>query len=101
MRRPCLDCRRPTSGGPRCPEHTRLHDAARTAVYSNPKWGRASRRAIRNARGICPGYGVPPHPSDDLTGDHLIPLERGGDPFDPRNVSVLCRGCNARKRDRG
>ncbi|MHB8398591.1 MAG: HNH endonuclease [Candidatus Limnocylindrales bacterium] len=33
----------------------------------------------------------------DLTVDHVIPIERGGAPFDERNTEVLCRGCNARK----
>lgn len=37
------------------------------------------------------------HVAHDLTVDHHIPIELGGDPFDARNVGVLCRACNARK----
>jgi 5-methylcytosine-specific restriction endonuclease McrA len=47
----------------------------------------------------CPGWGVSPHHTYDLTGDHSIPLSRGG-LTTPGNTLVLCRGCNSRKRDR-
>jgi 5-methylcytosine-specific restriction endonuclease McrA len=32
--------------------------------------------------------------------DHIIPLNKGGDPTHPDNLQTLCRPCNARKRDR-
>jgi 5-methylcytosine-specific restriction endonuclease McrA len=44
----------------------------------------------------CPGYGTPAHPSHDLTADHLIPRSQGGI---GSARGVLCRQCNARKRD--
>ncbi|MEW2302564.1 HNH endonuclease [Streptomyces sp. NPDC006655] len=47
----------------------------------------------------CPGWGVPAHASQDLTVDHVVPLAAGGT-HDRANLRVLCRGCNARKRDR-
>jgi 5-methylcytosine-specific restriction protein A len=49
----------------------------------------------------CPGYRVPAHttePANPLTGDHIQPLARGGTST-ADNVQVLCRQCNARKRD--
>ena len=47
----------------------------------------------------CPGYGIPGHYSADLTGDHELPVSRGG--LTTRtNTQILCRACNSRKRDR-
>jgi len=46
----------------------------------------------------CPGWGVPAHPSMDLTADHVIPYSTVG-----RTVgeyAVLCRSCNGRKGSR-
>ncbi len=45
----------------------------------------------------CPGWGIPAHPSTDLTLDHVVPLEAGGEPFADDNLVVGCRGCNDRK----
>lgn len=44
----------------------------------------------------CPGLPPKhaPHPSRDLTVDHIVPLSRGGDPFDRANLRILCRGQN-------
>jgi hypothetical protein len=39
----------------------------------------------------CPGWGVDPHESHDLTTDHVVD-------GDPTLLQVLCRGCNTRKR---
>lgn len=44
---------------------------------------------------VCPGYKCPPHESDDLTADHVVPLFLGGDPNG--ELRVLCRGCNSRR----
>lgn len=35
--------------------------------------------------------------TDDLTADHIIPLEQGGAPYDLANGQTLCRSCNSRK----
>lgn len=43
----------------------------------------------------CPGYLTAPHTDEDLTADHVIPIDRGGDPHGA--LSVLCRSCNSRK----
>jgi hypothetical protein len=45
----------------------------------------------------CPGYLVQAHATPDLTADHLDPVGPGGAGDGP--LSVLCRGCNSRKRD--
>lgn len=43
---------------------------------------------------ICPGFGRPPHPSRDLTADHVLPQSLGGVNGPLR---VLCRRCNTRR----
>jgi hypothetical protein len=43
----------------------------------------------------CQGYGLPPHPSVDLTADHRLPVSLGGSP--DGELDVLCRSCNTRK----
>jgi 5-methylcytosine-specific restriction protein A len=72
-------------------------------VYDSPAYRRMRARVISawiNDHGPwCPGYRVPAHVSYDLTLDHDVPLEHGGAGVDERNAGVLCRACNARKRD--
>ena len=29
--------------------------------------------------------------------DHVVPLDKGGDPWDPANLQTLCRGCHVAK----
>jgi hypothetical protein len=36
----------------------------------------------------------------EATIDHVIPLSKGGDSKDPKNLVLSCRSCNARKRTR-
>ncbi|MYE70854.1 MAG: HNH endonuclease [Gemmatimonadetes bacterium] len=43
---------------------------------------------------ICPGWGRVPHPSGDLTADHIVPRSQGGE---GGAVQVLCRSCNSRR----
>ena len=76
-----------------CATHTTVHDPA----YDTPAWRRLRRAELSRHRSLygdrCPGYGVPPHASSDLTLDHVVngTLAAG--------VQVLCRGCNVRKRN--
>lgn len=45
--------------------------------------------------GVCQACGS----SDDLTIDHIVPMALGG-AHEISNVQLLCRGCNARKKQR-
>lgn len=84
-------CGRLTSVGSYCEAHRRT--TAQRGYGS--AWQRTSRAAIAAHRAIrgdwCPGYGVPPHPSTDLTTDHLVD-------GDASVLVVGCRACNSRKR---
>ncbi len=97
----CLVCGRPTTNGSRCiPCNRGFRRAVHNRTYDRPEWRKRSKRdiAAHVARygWWCPGFGVPPHPSTDLTNDHTDPLALGGKLLGP--TTVLCRGCNTRKR---
>lgn len=102
--RPCLTCGTLTTTGPRCPGHTNQVAAARTQAkrqrrpYTNTEKTRRATAvgAWRQQWGdICPGWGIPAHPSQDLTADHIHPYAAGGPETGP--LTILCRSCNARR----
>lgn len=79
---------------PRCPAHTRHNRSpveARRRAEVVAVW-------VASHGYVCPGWGRGPHPSDDLTADHITPVARGGREDGP--LRVLCRSCNGRKADR-
>jgi 5-methylcytosine-specific restriction protein A len=108
-KRPCLVCGRLTTNPSRCDVHQAEYLAAR-----DKKRGSAAQRGYGTAwRKLastyiarykaengerCPGWRVPAHAATDLTVDHIIPKSAGGTD-DLSNLAVLCRGCNARKKD--
>jgi 5-methylcytosine-specific restriction protein A len=102
--KPCLDCGR-LSNQARCPEHRRARERGRPQRPTNLTRDATERQrradavaAHRRTHGNwCPGYGVPAHPSSDLTADHVISVAMGGDPNG--ELQVLCRSCNGRKSD--
>jgi hypothetical protein len=105
-KRPCLDCGR-LSEGTRCPDHQRAKD--RVTLQSKrtrrPRISRAEEarraaavRAWRTRHGdVCPGWRCDPHPSSDLTADHVVAVGAGGS--EQGELAVLCRACNGAKAD--
>ena len=100
--RPCLDCRRATRNGSRCPTCAAAFRARRDQQrgtrtqrgYDN-RWMRLSAEAIR----------LQPWCSEcratvDLTADHIDPLSKGGVAVTVADVRVLCRSCNSRRGNR-
>lgn len=55
---------------------------------------------VRQYGWVCPGWGVPKHPSTNLQVDHIQPVSRGGQSL-AANTQVLCAECNNRKGARG
>lgn len=105
--RPCSEPGCPAVAGPRgrCPQHQAEREQYEKATVptkvSGARWSERQRRATtvrqhRENRGDwCPGYGRPPHPSTDLTADHIVAQADGGAADGP--LTVLCRSCNSRK----
>lgn len=88
--------------GGRCGKHARTSRiGSGHVVHTDPRWSALSHRMIARHVGqygyVCPGDGAEhaPHPSRDLTLDHVHALADGGAPFDPGNTRVLCRGENS------
>ena len=79
--------------GPRCPACTQRRKKVRNDDRPIAKAVVAA--WVAKHGWVCPGWGRAPHPSRNLTADHVIPLARGGTNNGPRRV--LCNPCNARK----
>lgn len=47
-----------------------------------------------------PKCATPTCPNVATQVDHIIPLSKGGAPYDPQNLQPLCRRCNIAKKDR-
>jgi 5-methylcytosine-specific restriction endonuclease McrA len=92
----------------RCDEHARILSRSRNAVYADPRWAPLRQQVLRAWIGEhgywCPGIdgddGHPAHPARDLTVDHVVPVSRGGAPYDRSNLGVLCGSGNSRKGNR-
>lgn len=102
MTRPCLTqgCDQFATTGPYCTRCTAQRQANRNRRRTHltgdwPALSRSIRDAWVEANGwVCPGWQRDPHPSTDLTVDHITPGTRDD------GLMVLCRPCNAAKGDR-
>ena len=106
-KRPCLHagCPRLTPGT-YCPTHrTAVERARHNPEYDTPRWRRLRKKVIDKHRAsfgyLCPGYETPPHLTDRMSADHIVPLDKGGAMYDEANVQALCVSCNSRKGRRG
>ena len=82
----------------RCPEHQRLHEAARTRRskgHYDAAWRKVRDRAIRE-HPWCAVCRAPDTPDNPLTGDHVRAWSRGGT-TQRDNIQVLCRRHNSSK----
>ena len=100
----CVICgRRHTDAGNYCPEHRPVR---RTNRQRRPDYNAAERRrrkaCVDAHRAVfgdwCPGWQREPHPSADLTADHVVPVAAGGPENGP--LRTLCRSCNSRRQAR-
>lgn len=66
----------------------------------NTAWRRARRRAVQQANGLCQQCHKPLNPAapratpDATEIDHIVPLSKGGAPYDPANLRALHRRCH-------
>jgi 5-methylcytosine-specific restriction enzyme A len=103
LTRPCLDCRKPVRGKPRCRDcattHERIKRARRPDLDDHHERERR-RRLVADHRATigdwCPGLeDHPAHPSADLVADHVIEVAVSGLASGP--LRVLCRQENGRR----
>jgi 5-methylcytosine-specific restriction enzyme A len=100
----CLDCGAACYPGPRCPEHTSQRNSQ---LWRRKRARRPLPAEVRREREtavdawvaefgyVCPGWRRDPHPSTDLTADHVVPFAATGD--EGTELVVICRSCNGRK----
>jgi hypothetical protein len=105
--RPCLgyagkSCSNIAKRGPRCDACESQHQQQRNArrPHYRGAWPRISQAArahhLATIGPICPGWKREPHQVDPttLTTDHVTPRSLAG------GVQVICKSCNAARRDR-
>jgi hypothetical protein len=103
LTRPCLGCRRPVRGKPRCRDCATAHDRAKRAKrpdLNDHRERERRRRLVAEHRATigdwCPGLeDHPAHPSADLVADHVVEVAIGGLATGP--LRVLCRSENSRR----
>jgi hypothetical protein len=98
----CIDCERASAEvrRGRCPDCRRTYERLKSRSRRRTAAERRRRQAliaahVREHGWVCPGFERDPHPSDDLTADHLEPQAHGGRPESA--IRILCRACNSRR----
>lgn len=96
----CPGCRRAVAGRCATCEPSQRHSPSKPkdATYGLRERNRRSDTVaawVAMHGWVCPGWQRPPHPSDDLSADHIIARRLGGPQDGPLNV--LCRQCNSAK----
>jgi 5-methylcytosine-specific restriction protein A len=92
----CPGCHRKQAMPGRCPECKREREHSRGTRQQRgytDHWLRLVQLAIRT-QPYCSNPDC--RSTEDLTGDHIVPLSMGGTNT-LENVQVLCRSCNSRK----
>lgn len=77
-----------------CAAHNRAKDRAvkrhGQSLYRTAKW-RNTRKAVLSASPLCKCGAIA------TDADHIVPLAKGGAPYDLENLQALCRSCHGRK----
>ena len=63
------------------------------AALSSRPWQRLRLKIFQRDGWRCVKCGKPGR----LECDHIVPLDKGGDPWDPANLQTLCVGCHVEK----
>jgi 5-methylcytosine-specific restriction endonuclease McrA len=93
--RPCLACGQLVASGS---YHKQCDPRRGYTRHEQQRRRRTVDLWVQENGSACPGFGIPPHLSGDLTADHVVSVASGGS--EAGALSVLCRSCNGRKRDR-
>jgi|Tabmets5t2r1_1033131.scaffolds.fasta_scaffold183031_1 5-methylcytosine-specific restriction enzyme A len=108
-------CREKAGPRGKCPDHMREYERERSrrrrkatgGIFKTAMWQHRRRQAFQRAGGICQCEGCPACVRVYSTGpgceriatdvDHVVPLDRGGAPYDASNHQALCSGCHRDK----
>jgi 5-methylcytosine-specific restriction enzyme A len=96
--RPCIGCGVRIPSGSRCPlctskmQRTKRQRRPYTAAERDRRAAAVAEWRAQHGD-VCPGWGREPHPSSDLTADHVVPVAAGG--IESGSLRVLCRRCNS------
>lgn len=102
--RTCMVCATPTPNA-RCDAHAQHHTQTTTRPSAHRRgythaWSVLVARVLERDHHVCqiqrPGICL----GIATTGDHIIPLSRGGARMDMDNVQAACRPCNSSKGNR-
>lgn len=97
----CVGCRRRVIGKcDVCTPASAPRPAAKRVGYGRREADRRKdtvRAWVARNGWVCPGWQREQHPAEDLTADHLDPLNLGGPQGGP--LGILCRSCNSAKQD--
>lgn len=89
-------CPHPATHRGRCPTHSRANNRAThhyRHIYNSKRWA-IVRRHILFSQPLCECGDI----ATDV--DHMVPLDDGGDPYNPTNLQALCHPCHSRKTSR-
>lgn len=82
------------------PPHKRKTAPMRVGTYNKlyltPQYRAARAAVLTRDEYTCKICGAELH-GFDATVDHIVPLAKGGDPFDVSNLQAACRSCNSAK----
>ena len=67
--------------------------AERQKIYRSKRWAKTRRSALDRDGWRCCQCGR----AGALEVDHVVPMDRGGDPWSLMNLQSLCRACHYRK----
>jgi 5-methylcytosine-specific restriction protein A len=91
-------CPEPATYRGRCATHSRQREKAthpNKRLYNSRRWEYARRRQLFD-HPLCQCDN--PECNEIATDvDHIVPIEKGGDPFDRANLQSLAHDCHSRK----
>jgi 5-methylcytosine-specific restriction endonuclease McrA len=97
LARPCLDCGQPTRNPARCPacavareRHRDQQRGTSTQRGYDAEWRAFVAQILDRDERVCHWCG-----GHATTGDHVVPLSRGGPRLDPNNVVAACLSWNS------
>lgn len=77
-----------------------MDERSKKKIYNDRRWKAVRPVVLARDGGVCQ---IKLHccRTQATTVDHIVPLDKGGAPFDPVNLRAACRPCNSAMAARG